>query len=82
MNLFNIVTQYRAIFNDDEHSPLMSIKSGTVNQNVIFFNWLNDKVINTILYFAKCTNCLNVLSLDNAVSKHIRRRFKPRSVIS
>lgn len=44
VNLFNIVTQYKAIFNDDEHSPLMSIKSGLVNQNVIFFSWLNDKV--------------------------------------
>lgn len=47
VNLFNIVTQYRAVFNDDDHGPLMSIKSSTVNQNVIFFSWINDKVRST-----------------------------------
>ncbi|EFA02659.1 conserved oligomeric Golgi complex subunit 8 [Tribolium castaneum] len=44
VNLFNIITQYRAIFNDDEHSPLASIKSQQVNQNVIFFTWIRDKI--------------------------------------
>ncbi|KAL3265237.1 hypothetical protein HHI36_009451 [Cryptolaemus montrouzieri] len=37
VNLFNIITQYKAIFNDDEHSPLGTLKNNEVNQNVIFF---------------------------------------------
>lgn len=48
VNLFNIATQYKAIFNDDEHSPLASVKSQNVNQNVIFFCWINDKVKPTL----------------------------------
>ncbi|KAJ8919495.1 hypothetical protein NQ315_002116 [Exocentrus adspersus] len=44
VNLFNIVTQYRAIFNDDEHGPLASLKMQNVNQNVIFFSWIKDKI--------------------------------------
>lgn len=44
VNLFNIATQYKAIFNDDEHSPLAAVKSQNVNHNVIFFSWIRDKV--------------------------------------
>lgn len=44
VNLFNIATQYKAIFNDDEHSPLAEVKNQNVNHNVIFFSWINDKV--------------------------------------
>lgn len=44
MNLFNIATQYKAIFNDDEHSPLATGKNQNVNHNVIFFSWIKDKV--------------------------------------
>ncbi|KAJ8942524.1 hypothetical protein NQ318_005228 [Aromia moschata] len=44
VNLFNIITQYRAIFNDDEHGPLSTIKNQNVNQNVIFYSWINDKI--------------------------------------
>ncbi|KAJ8976137.1 hypothetical protein NQ317_018109 [Molorchus minor] len=44
VNLFNIITQYRAIFNDDEHSPLSTIKNQHINQNVIFYSWINDKI--------------------------------------
>ncbi|KRT81886.1 hypothetical protein AMK59_5152 [Oryctes borbonicus] len=43
VNLFTIVTQYRAIFNDDEHSPLSQVKSD-VNQNIIFFGWIRNKI--------------------------------------
>ncbi|CAH1957241.1 unnamed protein product [Acanthoscelides obtectus] len=42
VNLFNILTQYRAIFNDDEHSPLVGDSSK--NQNVIFYCWIKDKI--------------------------------------
>lgn len=44
VHLFNIITQYRTIFNDDEHSPLASIKSQQVNQNVLFFSWIRDRI--------------------------------------
>lgn len=44
VNLFTIVTQYRAIFNDDEHSPLSQTKNSDINQNIIFFGWIKNKV--------------------------------------
>ncbi|XP_017783208.1 PREDICTED: conserved oligomeric Golgi complex subunit 8 [Nicrophorus vespilloides] len=46
VNLFNIVTQYRAVFNDDDHNPLLvnNGKYQNVNQNCIFFAWLNQKI--------------------------------------
>ncbi|CAH0561212.1 unnamed protein product [Brassicogethes aeneus] len=44
VNLFNIVTQYKATFNDDEHSPLASIRNSNINQNVIFYSWINKKI--------------------------------------
>lgn len=44
VNLFNILTQYRAIFNDDEHSPLSLSSDQSVNQNLIFYTWIRDKV--------------------------------------
>lgn len=44
VNLFTIVTQYRAIFNDDEHSPLSQTKNSDINQNIIFFGWIRNKV--------------------------------------
>lgn len=49
VNLFTVVTQYRAIFNDDEHSPLASVKNQNMNHNVIFFSWISDKVISVFL---------------------------------
>ena len=44
VHLFTIITQYRAIFNDDDHSPLVLGKNNNVNQNIIFFGWLWNKV--------------------------------------
>lgn len=44
VNLFNIVTQYKAIFNDDEHSPLSSGSNQYVHQSSIFFSWIRDKI--------------------------------------
>ncbi|XP_030763753.1 conserved oligomeric Golgi complex subunit 8 isoform X2 [Sitophilus oryzae] len=42
VNLFNIITQYKAIFNED-YSPINSIKSD-VNENNIFYSWINDRI--------------------------------------
>lgn len=44
VHLFTIITQYRAIFNDDEHSPLSQSRNSNINQNVIFFGWIRNKV--------------------------------------
>lgn len=54
VNLFNIVTQYRAIFNDDEHGPLVAVRTQNLNQNAIFFSWIKDKVH----YSYKCSDFL------------------------
>ncbi|XP_044749420.1 conserved oligomeric Golgi complex subunit 8 [Coccinella septempunctata] len=44
VNLFNIVTQYRAIFDDEDQNPLEILKSNHVNHNVIFFSWISEKI--------------------------------------
>lgn len=43
--LFSITTQYRAIFNDDEHGIVNVAMDKRFNENVIFYSWLHDKVI-------------------------------------
>ncbi|XP_058801520.1 conserved oligomeric Golgi complex subunit 8 isoform X2 [Phymastichus coffea] len=42
INLYNIITQYKAIFNDDDHMILGSYS--TVNDSTIFHEWLEEKV--------------------------------------
>ncbi|XP_056638719.1 conserved oligomeric Golgi complex subunit 8 [Diorhabda sublineata] len=44
INLFNILTQYTAIFNDDEHSPLIGSTNKTINQTIIFKSWLQHRI--------------------------------------
>ncbi|XP_071056156.1 conserved oligomeric Golgi complex subunit 8 isoform X2 [Onthophagus taurus] len=44
VNLFTIITQYRAIFNDEDVGPIQKTKH--VNQNTIFFSWIRNKIIN------------------------------------
>lgn len=41
VNLFNIITQYKATFAEHGHSESLSISHDTGN---IFYTWLNDKV--------------------------------------
>lgn len=43
VNLFNIITQYRAIFNDEESMPISSLKN-EINENIIFYTWINDRI--------------------------------------
>lgn len=42
VNLFNIITQYKATFAEDENSMLVSESQDTGN---IFYTWLHEKVI-------------------------------------
>lgn len=44
INLFSIINQYRAIFNDDEHSPMNAARNKDVNENLIFYSWLQEKI--------------------------------------
>ncbi|XP_076273713.1 conserved oligomeric Golgi complex subunit 8 [Rhynchophorus ferrugineus] len=43
VNLFNIITQYKAIFNDEDLLPMSSLKNN-YNSNSIFYTWINDKI--------------------------------------
>ncbi|XP_076644361.1 conserved oligomeric Golgi complex subunit 8 [Halictus rubicundus] len=42
IHLFNIITQYRAMFNDDE--LIMPGRDPTVNECAIFYHWLEEKI--------------------------------------
>ncbi|XP_050504327.1 conserved oligomeric Golgi complex subunit 8 [Diabrotica virgifera virgifera] len=44
INLFNILTQYSAIFNDDERSPLTVASDKTINQPLIFKGWVQYQI--------------------------------------
>ena len=52
VHLFDIITQYRAIFPDDDASSLSSSSSGGAKdrkgraglQGTLFYNWVNEKV--------------------------------------
>lgn len=43
VHLFNIITQYRAIFSD-EGNVVPSTIASNVNETDIFYSWLNQKV--------------------------------------
>lgn len=48
VNLFNIITQYRAIFNDEESMPISSLKH-EINENIIFYTWINDRIADFLI---------------------------------
>ncbi|XP_012253020.2 conserved oligomeric Golgi complex subunit 8 [Athalia rosae] len=41
IHLFNIITQYRAIFNDEEH---LTSSRHVINESAIFHHWLEEKI--------------------------------------
>lgn len=41
IHLFNIITQYRAMFNDDDHHA--SNRDSVINDSAIFYQWLEEK---------------------------------------
>lgn len=42
IHLFNIITQYKAMFNDDE--LIIPGRDLTLNESAIFYHWLEEKV--------------------------------------
>lgn len=42
IHLFNIITQYKAMFNDDE--LVIPGRDLTLNESAIFYHWLEEKV--------------------------------------
>lgn len=44
IHLFNIITQYKAMFNDDE--LIIPGRDLTLNESAIFYHWLEEKVGN------------------------------------
>jgi len=65
VNLFNIITQYKATFAEHEHSESLSIAHNTGN---IFYAWLNEKIRN-FLKTLKSDLHRGVTSLDTILGQ-------------
>lgn len=44
VNVFNIITQYKAIFGEDEHNNTTTTKKDTGDDNKLLYSWLSRKV--------------------------------------
>ncbi|XP_015588851.1 conserved oligomeric Golgi complex subunit 8 [Cephus cinctus] len=42
IHLFNIITQFKAMFNDDDH--IITSRDVTINESAIFYHWLEEKI--------------------------------------
>lgn len=60
IHLFNIITQYKAMFNDDE--LVIPGRDLTLNESAIFYHWLEEKVCNR-----QCTQKQNVIVNRNVI---------------
>ncbi|KAB0799904.1 hypothetical protein PPYR_07784 [Photinus pyralis] len=68
VNLFNIITQYKAIFNDDDHGSVLSNKQQNINENVIFFSWIRDR-IGEFLATLECDLNKEVTSIESILGQ-------------
>lgn len=69
IHLFNIITQFRAIFSDEE--PVIPSPSNCkVNNILIFYSWLNEKVCKYLILshskFTVYTKCANLFTDSRA----------------
>ncbi|XP_011502345.1 PREDICTED: conserved oligomeric Golgi complex subunit 8 [Ceratosolen solmsi marchali] len=63
IHLFNIVTQYKAIFND----YLTFDRGSTINDSAIFYQWLKEKVLLFLTTLEQDLPCVN--SIDSILSQ-------------
>ncbi|XP_045479598.1 conserved oligomeric Golgi complex subunit 8 [Harmonia axyridis] len=68
VNLFNIITQYRAIFNDEDQTPIEVLKNNHVNPNVIFFSWIGEKIHEFLFSLEEDLN-RGVSSIDSVIGQ-------------
>lgn len=78
IHLFNIITQYKAMFNDDE--LIIPGRDLTLNESAIFYHWLEEKVnLRQMRYISRKTIIKRFLTLnlfsDIAISRYARTRF-------
>ncbi|CAG5099895.1 Similar to Cog8: Conserved oligomeric Golgi complex subunit 8 (Drosophila melanogaster) [Cotesia congregata] len=65
IHLFNIITQYRAMFNDDDHSIVG--RDNVINESAIFCHWLEEKLSQ---FLATLEHDLpNVTSIDSILGQ-------------
>ncbi|XP_034936547.1 conserved oligomeric Golgi complex subunit 8 [Chelonus insularis] len=65
IHLFNVITQYRAMFNDDDH--LVLNRDAIINESAIFSNWLEEKISQ---FLTTLKNDLpNVTSIDSILGQ-------------
>ncbi|GLH07420.1 Conserved oligomeric Golgi complex subunit 8 [Gryllus bimaculatus] len=68
IHLFNIVTQYRAIFSDDE--PLLSTsRDNNINESAVFYSWITEKVAHFLHTLEKDLERSQGSSLDSVVGQ-------------
>ncbi|XP_026463462.1 conserved oligomeric Golgi complex subunit 8-like [Ctenocephalides felis] len=53
IHLFNIVTQYKAIFNDDDQYSFPNNNQVNINKSYIFYGWLHKKITQIIYIMEK-----------------------------
>lgn len=68
IHLFNIITQYRAIFSDEE--PVIPSPSNcNINETSIFYSWLNEKISQFISILDDSELIKNISSLDSIMGQ-------------
>lgn len=68
IHLFNIVTQYRAIFSDDD--PILPLaKDQNINESAIFYSWITEKVTQFLTTLEQDLNRGVGSSLDSVIGQ-------------
>ncbi|KAK6640198.1 hypothetical protein RUM44_011884 [Polyplax serrata] len=68
VHLFNIITQYRAIFSD-EGNVVPSTIASNVNETDIFYSWLNQKISKFLAVFDNPEVMKSISSLDSVIGQ-------------
>ncbi|KAL1509816.1 hypothetical protein ABEB36_004496 [Hypothenemus hampei] len=49
VNLFNVITQYQAIFYEESSAQPSSLLKKNINENMIFFTWINEQIADFLI---------------------------------